>query len=241
MQAALEILGIGPVCHGEDIFLQSLEMNMALQGLEAKFLPEKATCRPFQRHEFDQLFGKYRAVSDAPCCHFGPELMAAYPDAKVVLVERDIRSWYQSYSSTVANVGFHRGLIYTLVSLLNPTPAGRRRRLERLLCTITGGADSREGVLERICDTYRRHYAEVREAARPGQVLEYRLGDGWEPLCEFLGKPIPDVPFPHKNERAEFVEKLAHGRKLMTANAKRRLGLGILVLVGVAAVFWALS
>jgi hypothetical protein len=241
MQAALEILGIGPVCHGEDIFLQSLEMDMALQGLEAKFLPEKATCQPFGRREFDQLFWKYRAVSDAPCCHFGPELMAAYPDAKVVLVEREIKSWYQSYSNTVANVGFQRGLVYTLVGLLNPTPAGRRKRLERLLCTITGGAKSREEVLERVCDTYNEHYAEVREAARPGQLLEYRLDDGWEPLCEFLDKPIPDVAFPHKNDRAEFVEKLAAGGQLMRATAKRRLGLGILVLAGVAAVIWALS
>lgn len=26
--------------------------------------------------------------------------------------------------------------------------------------------------------------------------------DGWKPLCDFLGKPIPDEPFPHANEAA---------------------------------------
>ncbi|KAG5495764.1 hypothetical protein JIQ42_02624 [Leishmania sp. Namibia] len=27
-------------------------------------------------------------------------------------------------------------------------------------------------------------------------LLVYRYGDGWEPLCTFLGKPIPSIPFP---------------------------------------------
>jgi hypothetical protein len=28
---------------------------------------------------------------------------------------------------------------------------------------------------------------------------------GWEPLCEFLDRPIPGVPFPHLNTRASFL------------------------------------
>ena len=31
------------------------------------------------------------------------------------------------------------------------------------------------------------------------RLLEWRVGDGWEPLCKFLGKEIPDEPFPHVN------------------------------------------
>ncbi|KAK0614318.1 hypothetical protein B0T14DRAFT_437605 [Immersiella caudata] len=214
---------------------------MTLQGLEAKFQPQKATCAPFGRREFDQLFGNYRAISDAPGCHFGAELMVAYPDARVVLVERDIDSWLQSYSDTVATVGFQGGFFYNLVSLLNSIPAGRRRRVERMFCTITRGAKSKEEVHARIRDAYREHYAEVREAAKPGQLLEFRLGDGWEPLCEFLGKPAPDVPFPQKNERAEFVEMQAAGKVLMIATAKRRLFLGILVLAIGVTTLWTLS
>ncbi|CCW65209.1 unnamed protein product [Phytomonas sp. EM1] len=30
----------------------------------------------------------------------------------------------------------------------------------------------------------------------PGRLLVYRYGDGWDPLCAFLEKPIPDEPFP---------------------------------------------
>lgn len=32
------------------------------------------------------------------------------------------------------------------------------------------------------------------------RLLEWYIDDGWEPLCKFLGKPIPSgVPFPHAN------------------------------------------
>ena len=31
------------------------------------------------------------------------------------------------------------------------------------------------------------------------QLLIFNVKDGWEPLCSFLGKDIPDKKFPHKN------------------------------------------
>lgn len=35
-----------------------------------------------------------KATTDAPGCAFIPELVAAYPDAKVVLNKRDVDKWY---------------------------------------------------------------------------------------------------------------------------------------------------
>lgn len=37
---------------------------------------------------------------------------------------------------------------------------------------------------------------------RPSQLLVMNIidGDGWEKLCNFLNKPIPNKPFPHKNK-----------------------------------------
>jgi len=34
------------------------------------------------------------------------------------------------------------------------------------------------------------------------RFLKFRIidGDGWEKLCSFLDKPIPDVPFPNTNQ-----------------------------------------
>ena len=28
------------------------------------------------------------------------------------------------------------------------------------------------------------------------QLLVFSVKEGWEPLCEFLGKPVPEEPFP---------------------------------------------
>ncbi|KAG5471276.1 hypothetical protein LSCM1_01349 [Leishmania martiniquensis] len=36
----------------------------------------------------------------------------------------------------------------------------------------------------------------VRMSIPPSSLLVYRYGDGWEPLCTFLDKPTPSVPFP---------------------------------------------
>lgn len=55
---------------------------------------------------------------------------------------------------------------------------------------------------------YERHLDHVRTffAARPEDLLLLDLfaGDGWEPLCEFLGVPVPvGIPFPHLNRSAD--------------------------------------
>ena len=49
---------------------------------------------------------------------------------------------------------------------------------------------------------YRRQEAVVRSyfAHRPGDLLAFRPTDGdWNPLCAFLGQPVPDTPFPWEN------------------------------------------
>lgn len=57
---------------------------------------------------------------------------------------------------------------------------------------------------------YRQHYAQIRALLKdqPSRLLEYKLGSGWEPLCKFLDKPVPENPFPHVNESAVHDEML---------------------------------
>ena len=51
-------------------------------------------------------------------------------------------------------------------------------------------------------EQYQMYYSNVRAAAKAHgwTMLEYRMGDGWEPLREFLGHDVPDVGFPKTNE-----------------------------------------
>jgi hypothetical protein len=54
---------------------------------------------------------------------------------------------------------------------------------------------------------YLDHLAEVRSLVPPERLLEYRITDGWGPLCEFLGEEVPDSPFPHGNDVANFYKR----------------------------------
>lgn len=40
----------------------------------------------------------------------------------------------------------------------------------------------------------------VKQLVPPERLLIMELGQGWEPLCQFLGKPVPDEPFPRAND-----------------------------------------
>jgi hypothetical protein len=56
---------------------------------------------------------------------------------------------------------------------------------------------------------FEEHNEMVRHTARNGQFLELQCKEGWEPLCKFLGKPIPDAPFPSGNQREVFQRLIA--------------------------------
>ena len=70
-------------------------------------------------------------------------------------------------------------------------------------------AYSKEEMRRNARRTYREHYELVRRVTPKERLLEYRLGSGWGPLCEFLGKPVPEVPFPKTNETDVLLRQVA--------------------------------
>ena len=65
------------------------------------------------------------------------------------------------------------------------------RRTERMMAKIqVDGAD-----------------AEVRASVPADRLLVYEMGSGWDPLCAFLGVPVPDEPYPSENSRAAFAQR----------------------------------
>ncbi len=50
---------------------------------------------------------------------------------------------------------------------------------------------------------YRNYWEEVERLVEGREVLRYRLGDGWEPICEFLGVAVPDEPYPRTDEATQ--------------------------------------
>jgi hypothetical protein len=55
---------------------------------------------------------------------------------------------------------------------------------------------------------FEEHNAAVRRAVPADRLLEYTIGSGWKPLCDFLGKPVPGEEFPRLNDTAAFQERI---------------------------------
>jgi hypothetical protein len=58
---------------------------------------------------------------------------------------------------------------------------------------------------------YEAHNDYVRNNADPARLLEWQATDGWEPICERLGVPVPAEPFPHTNSTEDFLKMRAGG------------------------------
>lgn len=59
---------------------------------------------------------------------------------------------------------------------------------------------------EYVKKLFNAHIEEVKRVVPADQLLVLELGEGWDRLCHFLGKEVPDVPYPSVNSTAEFVE-----------------------------------
>lgn len=67
------------------------------------------------------------------------------------------------------------------------------------------------GVLGRYKDQrqfFLDHYNHVRAVVLKERLLEFDAPMGWAPLCEFLGRDVPDEPYPRFNNMAGFVKFL---------------------------------
>ena len=173
--------------------------------MNAKYLGQ-GPC--FTRADWDQLLGSYSAVSaDPPAVAFAEDLVAAYPEAKVILVEREIESWYRSFDTNI--IAAQWSPMISFVSELDPWLLRPVRRCHRHWATGWMDSHGQAEMQEKARQAYRDHYALVRHVTPKGRLLEYKLTDGWGPLCEFLGKPVPDVPFPRVNDSEALQELLA--------------------------------
>ncbi|KAJ3391763.1 hypothetical protein HDU84_005325 [Entophlyctis sp. JEL0112] len=200
---ALTILGYENVYHGLKAIDSPEDWFVFDRAADASFptLPTY-TGQPFTRVEWDKVFGSCEAATDLASL-FPRQLIAAYPDAKIVLVERDFDKWFRSFEEGVLASTF--GVIPTVVMFtIEPILGSRTGKIFRKMMLGFFQSKDYAGCKARAREVYDRHYATVRELVPdPSRRLDFRLGDGWGPLCEFLGKPIPDVPFPHINEAAE--------------------------------------
>ncbi len=184
LKLALEQLGHGPCHHMLELFSRPGDA----QRWQARARGEAVS--------WDELLGGFHSTVDWPSVHFWRELVRDFPAAKVILTVREPDAWYDSISNTIFK------------ALEQPLPqqddAARGQRVMAKDIIVERAFDDRPLDKAHVLARYAAHNAEVQRTVPAARLLVYRVDDGWAPLCEFLGLPLPRTPFPQANRRDEF-------------------------------------
>ncbi len=174
----------------------SLASALTMLGIPTRQYPWELLDDPHH-----SILEKFQAFTDNPIPLLFRQLDARFPGSRFIHTQRDEAGWLKSveWLMTVGEkkFGFER------------LPKGYEM-FDRLYGTRAFDPDLFLG-------RYRRHNESVREyfADRHEDILylDITAGEGFEPICAFLGMPQPAIPFPHKN----FQEPLwrGHLRRLM--------------------------
>jgi hypothetical protein len=183
LKNALEKIGFGPCYHMMEVFPRPEHVPMwhklAFTG----------------QMDWDLVFRDFQATVDWPAARWWREIAAHYPEAKVLLSVRDPEAWYKSMTDTIYQPMKH------------PVPDGvpelmrlQNEMVRRAILSET--FDNRFEDKAHAIGVFNRHILEVREAIAPERLLVFDVREGWEPLCRFLGVPVPSEPFPRLNDTA---------------------------------------
>ena len=180
LKLALEKLGFGKCYH----MLEVLQHPHHVEVWSAAHRGEPV--------DWDALFEGYRATVDWPACNLWREQLAHWPDAAVLLSTRDPERWYESVMNTIYPAsmrGYDAGEPFSVW----------------LYDTIWGPIfDGRLDDRKHTIGVYERHVEEVKRTAPADRLLVFEAAQGWEPLCRFLERPVPNEPFPRANTTEDF-------------------------------------
>ena len=149
--------------------------------------------------DWDALLDGYVAAVDWPAAACWKELAAAYPDAIILHSERPADAWFRSADRTILE-GFKK----PRDEWDEPgTNAWWDMAIAMFEHRFTPDFLDRDAAMAAV-DAWN---ADVRATAPADRLVIWDTGAGWEPICDALGLPVPDQPFPHTNSTEEFRER----------------------------------
>ena len=186
LKMALEDLGFSKCYHMREMIAHPSHPRIWLDAYAGKPV------------NWGKIFDGYQAILDWPGAYFYKELMAAYPEAKVILSVRDPERWYESMLNTIhtESEGVPRWTLWALPPV---------RRMFQVLDQVVWQGVFQGRFLDRTyaLQVFADNVAEVQRVVPADRLLVYDVKEGWEPLCRFLGVSVPDQPFPRSNDAAE--------------------------------------
>jgi hypothetical protein len=184
LQTAIQQIGLGP-CHHMEYVVHNMDEQVPLWSAAVA-----------GKADWSSIYKGFNSAVDWPTAAFYRELYAAYPNAKFLLTHRSPESWADSFGET----------IYKLLAGRDEAPPEMKDWLEMCIgmtekSGFPQGLD-REGLMQ----AFIAHNDAVRAAIPADQLLVFQVKEGWKPLCDFLGLPVPEGSFPRTNDRQEFWE-----------------------------------
>ncbi len=197
LKYALEELGFGKCYHMMELINNYPEQVIYFEAAERG-----------EKVDWEKMFGdEFQSAVDFPVAKYYEQLAAYYPDAKLIHTMREPESWYKSAFATILNVGGPPLPVLIKMmfrSLTNPLV----RKQMRVFKYVGGMKKSMFGDdmanKQAVIGLYNKFNEEALAKLPKKNLLIYDVKTGWEPLCNFLGVPVPNKPFPKVNSTEEF-------------------------------------
>nr|WP_321361200.1 sulfotransferase [uncultured Hyphomonas sp.] len=185
LKLALEQIGFGPCHHMIEVIGNGEKQvplwNDALAG----------------KPDFDAIYQGYHSAVDWPSAAFWQQLADYYPDAKIILSSRSAESWYSSISETILATVW-------APETWPPQATEWFKMVSKVLERSFGAAKTKDELIA----VFNAHEAAVKAAIPADRLLVHSAKDGWDPLCAFLGVPVPDGDYPRTNSKEEFFQHM---------------------------------
>jgi hypothetical protein len=145
---------------------------------------------PFFEDFLDADFG-----AEASCQFYFEYLDVRFPGSKFILSTRDLESWLASCQRAINE-------IYNFSRIPKDSPFYEAMIRNRVARYGTLSYDERV-----LTETYFKHHHKIlshfKGRSESLLVMNVIRGDGWEKLCPFLAKPVPEALFPSVSDRHE--------------------------------------
>ena len=192
LQLALNRLGFGPCYHMFEVAKNPGHEEIWLEAMADKPV------------DWQELFKGYQSAVDWPSAMFVPQLLDVFPDARIILTLRDPEDWYESIRKSIFTSLEIEGKILSML--------GSRQKNMVSQFVFDKVFSGRHKDKQYVLDVYHEHVKNVEQWVPAESLLKYRVTEGWQPLCSFLGVPVPDQPFPRSNDRQSFQSRVSLGK-----------------------------
>ncbi|ORY95639.1 P-loop containing nucleoside triphosphate hydrolase protein [Syncephalastrum racemosum] len=207
--APLQVIGAGFGRTGTDSLRTALNMlGYRCHHMKEMMVPGRyplefrdAYLHPEKETDWDMIYDDFDAAVDWPSTSFLKQLMDKYPEAKIILTERDAESWYKSIYNTIYQ--FPKNNLVT-----DDAPQEMKDMMKMCKTIVLDGAfGDKPGLMEdkeKIMAMILEHNAWCKANIPAERLLVLQTAEmSWETLCPFLGKDIPNVPFPRANSSGD--------------------------------------